>query len=448
MKLTNIAYLNYTASGGGAGRICSLLHQSFQGSFLYNRYENNTSKGIVKIDNDAFRNRVHRFCKFLLKLSLDKGIPFLPKLLNGLTNHFSEPIRTLNLWRGKEDFCFPGSSHPNRYFLKRPSIVHAHNLFPDFFDFRSLEEISAKYPLLITAHDCWLMTGHCAHPFECNRFEKGCGNCPDLMIPPAILRDNTSQNLKVKNKILASSKPYLATPCNWLKEMFLRSKVGHNFQEIRVIANGVDTKSFFPIMDKKVLRRKYGLSENSLIFTFAGNKIFSNPWKNFSVMLKSLQNLATHIDQKVVFMCIGERGQLIESPNFICQFFDYSKDVEKLNELYNCSDYYLHLAKADTFPNTILEAQACGIPVFANPICGIPEQILENRTGWLLDSSKPDKIAKAILTKISDVDYDQSVKDCRHHITSNFSFEKMILKYKDFYNDILTKKYHPRKLDS
>ena len=445
MELTNIAFINYTASGGGAGRICSLLHQSFQGSFLYNRYENLTSKGIVKIDNDVNRNRFHRLCKFLLMLSLRRKVPLLPKLLSFLTNHLSEPVRALNLMQGKEDFCFPGSSYPERYFLKDPTLVHAHNLFPDFFDFRSLKKISAKYPLLITAHDCWLMTGHCAHPFDCNKFESGCGNCPDLLIPPTIQRDNTSQNLKVKNRILSSSRPYLATPCEWLKDMFLRSKVQNNFQEIRVISNGVDTDKFFPIIEKKSLRRKYGLNENSLIFIFVGNKILSNPWKNFSLMLDSLQSLAQRIDQEVLFLCVGEGGQQIESPNFICQFFDHLEEVEGLNELYNCSDYYLHLAKADTFPNTILEAQSCGVPVFANPVCGIPEQIKDNKTGWFLKSSIPEEVAEKMLTKVSNCDYQQMAKDCRNFVKTYFCAKDMILKYGEYYSDILSKKSQPSK---
>lgn len=445
MELTNIALINYTASGGGAGRICSLLHQSLQGSFLYNRYENNTSKGIVKIDNDASRNRFHRLCKFLLQLSLRRKVPLLPKLLSFLTNYLSEPVRALNLWRGKEDFCFPGSSHPDQYFLKDPTLVHAHNLFPDFFDLRSLEKISAKYPLLITAHDCWLMTGHCAHPFDCNKFESGCGKCPDLLIPPVIQRDNTSQNLKVKKRILSSSKPYLATPCEWLKKMFLRSKVGNSFQEIRVIPNGVNTDQFFPILEKKTLRRKYGLSEDSLIFTFVGNKILSNPWKNFSLMLESLQSLALHIDQKVLFLCIGERGRHIESPNFICQFFDHVEEVEGLNELYNCSDFYFHLAKADTFPNTVLEAQSCGIPIFANPVCGVPEQIQENHTGWLLKSSRAEEIAEAMANRIRCCDYKKMAKECRDFVKTYFCAKKMILKYREYYSDILSKESQPSK---
>ena len=160
-------------------------------------------------------------------------------------------------------------------------------------------------------------------------------------------------------------------------------------------------------------------------------------------MLESLQSLARRIDQGVLFLCVGENGELIESQNFKCQFFNHMEEVEGLNELYNCSDYYLHLAKADTFPNTILEAQSCGLPVFANPVCGIPEQILENKTGWFLKSSLADQIAEEILAKVSNCDYEQMTKDCRDFATTHFSAETMISEYKKYYSDILIKRSLP-----
>ena len=437
MELTNIAFINYTASGGGAGKICSLLHQSFHGSILYNYFDSNSSKDIVKIDNFTFRNGFHRTCKRLLELSLNKRIPVFPKFLAFLLNHISEPIRGINICLGKEDFWFPGTSNPSRYLLNEPTLVHAHNLFPSFFDFHSLKALSEKCPVLITAHDCWLMTGHCAHPFDCNRFETGCGNCPDLLIPPSIKRDNTRQNLKVKNRILSAAKPYLATPSKWLKEMFLRSKVTESFQEIRVIPNGVNTEDFFPIFEKKALRKKHQIEENALIFSFVGNKIQSNPWKSFGLMIDTLKILAQITNQRIIFLCIGEDGESIESHNFKCQFIGHVNEVQLLNELYNCSDFYLHLAKADTFPNAVLEAQSCGIPVFANPVCGIPEQIEQDKTGWFLKSSEPYQFANQIKSIITSCSYNNLQQDCRNHILKNFSLEKMIRSYRAFYSEIL-----------
>jgi hypothetical protein len=40
--------------------------------------------------------------------------------------------------------------------------------------------------VVLTLHDAWLLSGHCAHSFDCERWKTGCGECPDLTIPPAV----------------------------------------------------------------------------------------------------------------------------------------------------------------------------------------------------------------------------------------------------------------------
>ena len=112
-------------------------------------------------------------------------------------------------------------------------------------------------------------------------------------------------------------------------------------------------------------------------------------------MFNSLKVFAQNHSRKVIFLCVGEERETISFPNLDCRFIRSTNEIKELNEIYNCADYYFHLAKADTFPNTILEAQACSLPVFANPICGISEQILD-KTGWFLQDSSPDDIASRI----------------------------------------------------
>jgi glycosyltransferase involved in cell wall biosynthesis len=379
---------------------------------------------------------VNRFHYFVLH----KQISFIPKVTSFLLNHFSEPIRSLKVWLGYEDFCFPGTSKPQSFLVKEPTLVHAHNLFPVFFDFRSLEAISNKYPTLLTAHDCWMMTGHCAHFFDCEKYKSGCGNCPDLSIAPSINKDRTKCNLKNKKNILSRSNIYLATPCKWLKTKFQESNIGATFSEIRVIPNGVNTDEFYPKANKKSLREKYNLEQNSLIFSFVGNQTKDNPWKNFSLMYDTLKELGNRLKRKVIFLCIGEKADpIIASPYFSCNFVGHIRETAKLNDLYNSSDFYLHLAKADTFPNTILEAQSCGIPVFANPVCGIPEQINEGQTGWLLRDILPERLAESIKPIITCIDYSVVSKNCRNHILENFSEESMVSNYRQYYKEILSK---------
>jgi glycosyltransferase involved in cell wall biosynthesis len=53
----------------------------------------------------------------------------------------------------------------------------------------------------------------------------------------------------------------------------------------------------------------------------------------------------------------------------------YQKDPEVVAPYYQAGDLYLHAARAETFPNTILEALACRTPVVATAVGSIPEQV-------------------------------------------------------------------------
>src|SRR5690606_33473914 len=57
------------------------------------------------------------------------------------------------------------------------------------------------------------------------------------------------------------------------------------------------------------------------------------------------------------------------------RFVGYQSEPRIVACFYQAADLYLHAAKADTFPTTILEALACGLPVVATAVGGIPEQV-------------------------------------------------------------------------
>ena len=54
------------------------------------------------------------------------------------------------------------------------------------------------------------------------------------------------------------------------------------------------------------------------------------------------------------------------------------------------------------FPNTILEALACGLPVVATAVMGIPEQVKDAVTGFLVASKDAEAMAKHIMMWLTD----------------------------------------------
>jgi glycosyltransferase involved in cell wall biosynthesis len=91
-------------------------------------------------------------------------------------------------------------------------------------------------------------------------------------------------------------------------------------------------------------------------------------------------------------------------------------------------------------PNVILEAMACGTPVLATSVGGIPDVIKDNETGFMLTSTDPSKIAE----KINEIlakdlgELQKIVNNALKLINTNYRLKNVIKKYK------LTLKYLKR----
>lgn len=70
---------------------------------------------------------------------------------------------------------------------------------------------------------------------------------------------------------------------------------------------------------------------------------------------------------------------------------------ERLPECYARSDLFVLASVSEGIPVVLMEAMACGLPVVATRIVGIPELVEEGVTGYLVQPGHPDRLASAIL---------------------------------------------------
>jgi glycosyltransferase involved in cell wall biosynthesis len=85
--------------------------------------------------------------------------------------------------------------------------------------------------------------------------------------------------------------------------------------------------------------------------------------------------------KELLFIALGEDGPPEKIGKADLRFVPYQNDLEAVARYYQAADVYLHPAKVDTFPNTVLEALACGTPVVATAVGGIPEQVKSLKPG-------------------------------------------------------------------
>ena len=264
----------------------------------------------------------------------------------------AEPVRSLRTWRGHEDFQFPGTYRIVAASGGRPDVLHAHNLHGGYFDLRALPSFGV--PLVLTLHDAWLLSGHCAHSFDCDRWRTGCGHCPDLRIYPAIRRDATAYNFKRKRRIYRQTRLHLSTPCQWLMDKVEASMLAESLVQTKVIPYGVDLGIFKP-GDQQEARAGLDLLGDVKILLFSAASIRKNDFKDYQTMRAAVQRVADQIESgRVIFLALGEDGP----PEHInerveIRFVPFQSDLMTIADYYRAADIYIHAARADTFPNAV-----------------------------------------------------------------------------------------------
>ncbi|MEM4213739.1 MAG: glycosyltransferase [Candidatus Methanomethylicaceae archaeon] len=82
---------------------------------------------------------------------------------------------------------------------------------------------------------------------------------------------------------------------------------------------------------------------------------------------------------------------------------------------------------SEGLPNILIEAMACGCPVLAMPVGGIPDVIKEGKTGFLLKFNDPKHIAKRIVELLNNLEVLEKVsKNAYEYVRENFSYEKTL----------------------
>ena len=84
----------------------------------------------------------------------------------------------------------------------------------------------------------------------------------------------------------------------------------------------------------------------------------------------------------------------------------------------------------DAFPTIILEAMACGTPVLATPVGGVPDVIKDGETGFILEDNSPACIAENVMRALEHPDLERIVRNARALVERGFTYEAAVERYK------------------
>jgi glycosyltransferase involved in cell wall biosynthesis len=208
--------------------------------------------------------------------------------------------------------------------------------------------------------------------------------------------------------------------------------------EGRVIPNGVDLTIFTP-GSKREARASLGLSQTETILLFVANAARSNVFKDYrTVEQMAMRTAAGYRRGKITLLVVGEKGQPISFDNGEIRFLGYQREQKIMTKYYQAADVYVHAAMSDTFPNTVLEALACGLPVVATAIDGIPEQIDDGRSGFLVPPKDPETMSGRVIQLLVNDALRASMGTTAAEIAArSFAVQRQVQTYLDWYEQIL-----------
>ena len=328
------------------------------------------------------------------------------------------------------------SKRATRKFLKlleqiRPDIIHLHNIHGYYINYPILFNYlkSKNIPTVITMHDFWLMTGHCAYINEtCNKWESGCGHCPRLDQYPATKLDYSARNWNRKASIFENMPNITLVPVSYWLAKYVDKSLLHGVEQ-QVIYNGIDTQVFKPYSGKDYTVG--GIDWNKFtIMTIATKWTEANGFSNIIRLSDILPD-----DCQIIMVGLDDE-QLRNLPAHIVGF----KKIENLislRELYSKADVIFNVNREVTFGLVTVEAMACGTPaIVLRNTAG--EELVDKQTGFVVNSVH-DLIS--ILPVIRNIHKEKTSISCRQRVLDLFDANKQYHKYFDLYLNILhTKK--------
>jgi glycosyltransferase involved in cell wall biosynthesis len=439
-----VVQVNTHDDAGGAARVARDLHEGLlragEQSHLAVGRKCSADDSVCRMENNKYRNPWSRFW-----LAAESALEQAPVSFRGkgglgpLLADVALPARALAIRRGVDYSGYPAAWHPEDW-AASAELVHLHNLHGEYFDMRALPMLTARYPTVLTLHDAWLLAGHCAHSYDCERWRTGCGSCPDLSIPPEVNRDKTAQNWCTKRDIFAASRLHVATPSRWLMEKVEASMLAPAIAEARVIPNGVDLGVFKP-RDKRKARAVLGLPDGAHVLVFAAHGGRTNPWKDFSTIEAAAVHACQMLDRQVILVVIGGLPGSEELGSLRIHYVPHLSDRDVLASYLAAADVCVHAANADNFSLWLSESLACGTPAVSVRIGGIPEVVKDGVTGLVVDRGDVSAFARALVTLLRDDELRTSMgKAASEYAIRHLSLDRMIGDYRCWYRELMDRR--------
>lgn len=241
-------------------------------------------------------------------------------------------------------------------------------------------------------------------------------------------------------RLLARFTDKIITVSDALKQELMEME-GLPAKQITTIYNGIETDRFNTgMVDIKAVRRRLNIPELGQV---VGTVARLAPQKGVSYFLKAASLLK---DYQVNFLVVGDGPLANELKQEACELglqgrVIFAGQRDNIAEIMAVLDIFVLPSVTEGLPLTILEAMAAGKPVVATRVGGVPEAVVEGKTGLLVAPKDPEALAVALAELIGQRDRLQRLgSNGQKYVMEKFTVQNMVEKTMTLYYELLTDK--------
>ena len=409
-----IIHLSYNDINGGAYRATYRIHQSLLKQGIHSQLwvnEKESDDQTVKDYNNKIGKVLNRLRTLVINYTLVKMLKTKNKIIHSPSVLPSHWVKLIN--------------------NSDADLVHLHWIQNEMLSIKDISKI--KKPIVWTLHDMWAVCGS-EHYTNDDRWRDGyySNNRPNYESGFDLNRWTWNRKKKYWKFPIQ-----IVTPSNWLAKCAMESALMKNWPA-SVISYPIDTDKWKPLK-KKNARQLFSLSQDANLILFGAAGGGKDPRKGYDLLLSALELIKTKkIIKKFELVVFGQSEP--KSPldlGFPIHYLGHIDNDHSLRSLYSAADVMAVPSRQDNFPNTAVEAQACGTPVVSFDIGGFPDIINHHINGYLAKPFDTNDLAQGIVWVINAENYSELCKNARDKALKEFNYKVIAKKYISLYEKTL-----------
>lgn len=203
--------------------------------------------------------------------------------------------------------------------------------------------------------------------------------------------------------------------------------------QVMVLGNGVDLERFSPGVRSP--------SPHKPVFLFAGRLA---PVKGVDRALKAFDAVHRRLgDFELRIIGDGPHRKIIDRYKASSAWRDHIQwqgevPVEDMPAAYRAADALVLSSRGEGLPNNVMESLACGLPVIAVPVGGVPDLVEDGETGCLAQEDTTESLGDAVLRFAEmPMEWPRISAAARSWAEAHLHWDHIVDRYESFYEQVL-----------